>query len=490
MSDNKTDNLKTNQFANRVSQIQTLYAGEDGLGSLFDRNRFKNQSFTRELYQNIKRAISGGGKNLPQIIGFSEEAYALNRNYAGVLDYLSNMFLWRYYYVPVNKRNVDLQLDEIYDIMTEVMDGMNIRITYPNLLLKMLIEGVVYVYTVKNNSSKTVSTLTLPAAFCSPTVISQYGTGVYTFNLSYFDSLNLPPEKLADMLLLFPDEITNAYFNYKQKKGEKKIQLDPRFATYFQMNDSSLPGFLGVLDGVLNYEDYKLNELERNSAELDNIFIHRIPIYEDRPIFDVPESQALHRRMSSILSGNKRLRLLTTFGNTELIPIQSKSNVQNETLEKAFKAIYFDSGLNVGLFNSETQLGIETSLKRDASIMWKYIEQITNFYNLTINNLFSFKGYQIEFSILPITHYNQEKMMELYRRNSEFGVGKLELIVASGTRQEHIRAKAEVENFLKLDDILIPLKSSHTRSGTEEEEKETVSPQPEKEPEPEDVEEK
>jgi hypothetical protein len=55
--------------------------------------------------------------------------------------------------------------------------------------------------------------------------------------------------------------------------------------------------------------------------------------------------------------------------------------------------------------------------------------------------------------------------MELYRRNAEFGVGKLELIVASGTKQKHIAPKSRLEEYLKLEEILIPLKSSHTQSG-------------------------
>lgn len=67
-----------------------------------------------------------------------------------------------------------------------------------------------------------------------------------------------------------------------------------------------------------------------------------------------------------------------------------------------------------------------------------------------------------------MTHYNSEKMMDLYRKNSEYGVGKLETIVASGTKQENIVAKSEVEEFLRLDEILKPLKSSHTQSGDEE----------------------
>jgi hypothetical protein len=92
---------------------------------------------------------------------------------------------------------------------------------------------------------------------------------------------------------------------------------------------------------------------------------------------------------------------------------------------------------------------------------------LLNFYNLTINNLYSFKGYQIELTMLPITHYNLKEMMEIQRRNAEYGIGRLEAIVASGTKQKHITHKSKLEEFLKLDEILKPLASSHTRSAEE-----------------------
>jgi len=50
-------------------------------------------------------------------------------------------------------------------------------------------------------------------------------------------------------------------------------------------------------------------------------------------------------------------------------------------------------------------------------------------------------------------------------------VGRLELIVASGTKQRHIAPKAELEKFLKLEEILKPLQSSHTQSGKSKTEK-------------------
>lgn len=93
-----------------------------------------------------------------------------------------------------------------------------------------------------------------------------------------------------------------------------------------------------------------------------------------------------------------------------------------------------------------------------------------SYYNLAINNLFNFRGYQAELTMLPITHYNQENMMDMYRKGGEYGLSRLEAIVASGTKQRHLTHKAALEDFLRLDEILKPLSSSHTQSGKDEEE--------------------
>ena len=58
--------------------------------------------------------------------------------------------------------------------------------------------------------------------------------------------------------------------------------------------------------------------------------------------------------------------------------------------------------------------------------------------------------------------------MELYRGNAEYGIGRLEAIVASGTKQRDIMHKSALEEFLKLDEILKPLASSHTQTNKDE----------------------
>lgn len=69
--------------------------------------------------------------------------------------------------------------------------------------------------------------------------------------------------------------------------------------------------------------------------------------------------------------------------------------------------------------------------------------------------------------MLPITHYNADEKQNLYRKNAEYGVGRLELIVASGTKQKDIVHKSKLEEHLELDKVLKPLKSSHTQTNEE-----------------------
>ena len=364
---------KTIKFADRSAALRELYAGEDEIRNLLNSSGGRGRPpMKREEYNRMMSNLKSAG-NKKIAVDTSKEAYATQRQYANVVDYLTNMYLWRYYYVPVKKEerraNGNLTYSEIYDIITDVMDGMNVKVTFPNILAKLFIEGEVFLYNVKDEAANTVSTLTLPAEFCTPVMVSQYGTGIYRFKLSYFDSFNLRKEALADLLTLFPKEITDAYFAYKNKNGEKEIIIDGRYGAYIQINETGTPPFLGMIGSLIDYQDYKKNELQKNSSELDSILVNRIPIYEDRPIFEVPEARSLHTAVAKSLAGNDRLRLLTTFGGVERIPLQEKSSVQNDTIRKAHEAVYYDSGLNTSIFNEKTREGVEASLKRDASFV-------------------------------------------------------------------------------------------------------------------------
>lgn len=485
MAEEKKKFVESLNMADRRKQIDRLYDGsDDSLRRIFDKSYGSaiGNKYNEDFLDKIFRAVGTEALNKELLNKINTYAYSTDPNFASIIDYFANMYLWRYYYVPVKIRKNAEENDypEVYNLMSEVVDGMSIQTIFPMILTKLFTEGAVYLYTIRNRPSKTVSTLILNSEYCRPVMKSQYGTGIFQFSLKYFDDLVLYGEELEGILELFPEELTSAYKAYKDPMSKPNrsyswITLDARYSTYINTNDYSFPTLTSVIKSLFDYEQYRKNEVERSNAQLDTIMTHKIPSYENRLLFELPEVKSLHKSMSKILGQNKRTRLITTFGDVQLHPVQEQSKISNEAVKMGHEAIFRASGLNSNAFNGTIKDSLDISLKRDQSTIWKYVQQLVNFYNLTINNLYSFRGYQIELTMLPITHYNAMEMMEIHRRNAEYGIGRLEAVVASGTKQKHISYKSKLEEYLELSTILKPLASSHTQSGnTEEEEEEEI----------------
>jgi len=467
-------------MADRRKQIERLYDGsEESLRRIFDKaiGRKIGNRYNEDYLNRLLESVGSEAIDRDELIDLSNHAFATDPNFANIVNYLSNMFLWRHYYIPVQMRKNAEEADygSVYNLMTEIVDGMSIEVTFPMILTKLFKEGEVYLYTIRNRPSKTVSTVILNSEYCRPVMTSQYGTGIFQFNLKYFEDLVLYGQELEDVLDLFPEEIVQAWLEYKDRnRPDEFIILDGRYSTYLSVNDYGFPTHLSVLKSLFDYEKYRENEVERSSAQLDTIITHKIPAYENRLLFELSEVKALHKSMSRILGQNKRTRLMTTFGDVSIHPMQEMPKASQDSLRLANDAIYRSAGLNNMLFTGQIKESLLISLNRDQATVWKYVQQLVNFYNLTINHLYSFRGYQLELTMLPITHYNLPEMMELHRRNGEYGIGKIEAIVASGTKQKHIAHKSKLEEFLRLDEILKPLASSHTQSGTEDTSEEEV----------------
>ncbi len=115
---------------------------------------------------------------------------------------------------------------DIYKLMSEIVDGMSIETIFPMILSRLLTEGEVYLYTVRNRPSKTVSTLILNNEYCRPIMKSQYGTGIFQFSLKYFDDLVLYGSELEEVLTLFPQELVDAYKLYKDPNTKPNYSYD------------------------------------------------------------------------------------------------------------------------------------------------------------------------------------------------------------------------------------------------------------------------
>ena len=152
------------------------------------------------------------------------------------------------------------------------------------------------------------------------------------------------------------------------------------------MNPSSIPTYFYIYGGILDYEQYQDNELERNENALKYLVVHKMPVFQDQLIFEVDEVSAIHRSLRKIVDTGDKARLITTYGDVHVENIAQNDTTENQVLSKAFKAIFNNAGFNSGIFTSESVEALKMSLIRDKGMVWRYVQVFANFYNIAVNN--------------------------------------------------------------------------------------------------------
>ena len=452
----------TSNFKISRSTIEEMYKDDSSIVRNVNQN--KNQTsnignLTLDSFNSNYYNIN----NLELVRGYSREAYAFYPVYSTLIDSLSNMFYWRYVFYPrsVKEKANTADYEEVYNNIAEVVDGLSIETTFPGLLTKLFTDGSLFLTTVRRNSSKTITTLMLPPKYCRVTGVTQFGTKIYQFDMSYFDTLGLTEAQLKEIFKMYPDEMQSFYNIYKKDTKQQWHKLNPKFSAAFVLNDNSFPTYLRSLGAIMQYDQYRANELIRNEQQLEKIIAHKMPTWEDKLVVEIPEMTQLHKSMSKVLAKNSRTKMLTTFGDLDVLSIGEDQSKENKTLTNAYGAIFNVGGENENLYSGTIKESLEFSLRRKESEVWQHVQELVAFYNLVINNQFNFKGYQCSLNMLPLSFYNLEKSLLQYKEGATLGVSKIEYIVALGTKQIDIPSKVELETFLKLDELK-PLSTSYT----------------------------
>lgn len=466
------DKTKASQFALRRKALASSYtslknvynyfnSSRGGVSGVQDISGFTNGSQLDEYFKNI------GSKN-DRCIALSNALYDSNKIYSAMLNYLSNMFYFRYVVVPrrvkLKKETTVEDYEKYYNLMLEYVDGVNITTVFPELLLKLFKNGQIFITVAGHSSSKAVSTMILPNKYCKPTFQTQYGTMEFKFDFTFFNDLGLSDADLEVLFERFPEEFKERYLVYKNGSSDinRWQTLDPRFSACIQLNEEGFPSYLAAFYDIIDYKTYKLNELDRNTNLLERLVIQEIDM--EKTGLDMTEVQELHDSMADVICNSPGTTLVTTVGSVSVEPLQEQVAEKNEVLQSSYRGIYSNAGLNDAVFTGEGT--IEISLKRDLTYVWQFVQKLESFYNLALNNIKSFGPFQLSLKILDLSPYNETDKLTVLHQSATLGVGVLDYIVATGTKQVDLEATIELEEFLDLTSRLVPLQSSHTQSST------------------------
>ena len=463
---------------NRVKKLKELYSDDVSLKRKLDQTpSYKAGTYTNA--KSVRSALETALTNRTSVVETSRKLYAVNPIYASVIDYISNMYMWRYKVIPhkvytkskakIKKQPKEDDFNLMYSLMLEVADGLSIETKFPAMLSLLYINGAVYFTTACDEESVTIDTILLPDSYCRKIGETQYGTNIIQFDFSYFQNLGAQGDDLKELFKSFPKEFQRGYNKYLADSNLRWQTLDPHFSSALLLNETSIPTYFYLLGGILDYEKYQDNELERNDNLLKYLVVHTMPHYEDNLIFEVDEVQAIHQSLKRIVDTGEKARLITTYGDVHVDRISENDTSENQVLSKAFAAIFNNAGFNSGLFTGDSVTALEMSLIRDKGRVWKHVQSLLNFYTIAINNWFEFKDYQADIDILPISPYTYNDDIVKYKENATLGVGKLDYFIASGIKQKNIQDQLNLESFLKLDKI-VPMQTSYTQTADDRQE--------------------
>ena len=468
-----TPEALTDFKTNRINSLKALYSDE----MTSARGRDSVPTYRVGSYVNaaaVRTALTQTG-NRNTLVESSQQLYATNPIYAAVLNYLSNMFMWRYKVIPhkrytksktkINKTLTREEYQQMYSLMLEVCDGLSLDTQCPNLLTTLFMNGAVYFTTYHDATSIAIDTIILPDKYCRKIGETQFGTSIIEFDFSYFSNLGLKDKDLKLYLKQFPEDFTKLYKRYLKDKTNAQWQiLDPRFSSGILLNDLGMPTYFYLYGGILDYEKYQDNELERNENQLKYVVVHEMPHYEDKLIFEVDEVKAIHQSLSRVISNGDKARLITTWGQVHVEKIAENDTAENKVLSNAFDSIFNNAGFNSTLFTGESVAAVNMSLIRDKGNIFRYVQKLVKFYTITINNWYNFKDYEADLDILPISIYTYNDDIKVFKDNATLGVGKLDYLIAAGIKQRNIQDTFELESFLQLENIT-PMQTSYTQTA-------------------------
>ena len=238
------------------------------------------------------------------------------------------------------------------------------------------------------------------------------------------------------------------------------------------------PFFATVIKSIEDLNEYKGIEKALDKQELKKILLQRIPMDSNGELlFTLEEAEEIHKAAVKMLRNNPDVDVFTSLAETEILDLQDSKQANRDNLEKIERSFYNEAGVSKNLFASDGTTALDYSQVADFALAYDMSKIFATFLSYHSNRKFIDKKFFLEVTILPITHYNREKIFELYLKGAQYGYSKIMTGVAAGIKQSNLLNLNTLENdYLDLASKMVPLQSSHTTSGKDIEAEEGGAP--------------
>ena len=444
------------------SRERTSRWGGRRLNSVIDRD------FTIEEIEGILR--SG---EISAIRELSRYYYRTNARYRNNIDFLAALPLYDTIVTPLYESGKGSQTQIIkafYNACTFV-EALDVKNTLSRITREWLKSGIYYGILQENGSKVVVQDL--PTEYCRTRYKDFNNLSILEFNIQYFIT-NYSDEELREAAILnYPEPIQKAWRDWKNHKLADPWVMVPASAggVTFCFAEDSTPLLIAAIPELAKLKDAVGREEKRDENELYKLLIQRMPIDSDgHLVFELDEVAQIHAGVANMLQGLDTVDVLTTFGETSLESLQESSAASqaNNRLEKYANNVWDALGTSELLFNAENSSSLAYVIKRLESVMRTYLNAYDTWIRFLLNSRFARTGLTFDFEIIPTTVFNIKDYQSQYLQGAQFGYSKMRAGVAMGVKQRNLISMIDFENeFLNLDEKMIPLLSSYTQSGNE-----------------------
>lgn len=428
------------------------------------KNSITYSNYTKENIQKWLQTPSTNEKNLRNA---SIYLYLSSMQYQRLINYYANLFLWSYVVSPLgfdkSKLATEKKKDNFkkqYLKVTHDLELMNIPETMRNIASVVLREGVYYGVKVSDSNSAFVQRI--DANLCTITSMSD---GVFLFAVDM-------SQITEDKLIYYPAIFAELYQKYKAT-GTKYQEIPPELSFCIKGDetiiDYSVPMFGAVMPAL--YTIANTEALQETKDELNNykMISGQVPVDSDgQPKIPWDVYLKYYNHISNAL-GDRVGLAISPFDLKAIDFEQSGTVAEIDSVTRAINNYWTSagtSGLLHGVANSTagvTKLAIKNDENYIIGIMHQ-AERLIN-YHLKINYSSNVK-FKINF--LPITIYNREDFVKMYKESVAFGLGKSHYMVSLGIPQGDLEGLSYLENdVLEIDKQLKPLINSHNASSEE-----------------------
>lgn len=399
-----------------------------------------------------------------QIRDASIYMYANSLQYYNLINHYALMPVWEYVLTPLKFDQNDVNPDALYKQFLKVsqkVQNMNLAHELIKVMRTCFREDVFYGICLESKDSFFIYRLN--PDYCKIVSIED---GLYNFA---FDCSMI----LEDDLILYPEVITQLWKAYQKDNSLRWQEIPSDIGICIKVNEDllyPLPPFAASMPLLYDIEDYKDLIKARTEIDIYKLIAMKVPVDDQNVPMDIDVATQYYRHVAGVLPDN--VGVVMTPMQLEGINLTKSGLSDTDEVARAEQHFWSTTGTSPLLFGADTTgsvTALKLSIKASEEIVLAVMRQVERWINRRIKKVPG--SIKFKCKVLPLTHYNLEEKVNMYKEAATYGLPVKSMYAASQDLEPNdMSAMTTLENeILKFPDKFIPLSSTHTQSATESE---------------------